>query len=66
MTGGQTALSLEAVPTAEAAETLAAVSRTGELKLRVIEASDDELAAHEALLDKLRDRGECVWDRLPG
>lgn len=66
MTGGQTALSLEAVPTAEAAETLAVVSRTGELKLRVIEASDDELAAHEALLDKLRDRGECVWDRLPG
>ena len=66
MTGGQTALSLEAVPAAEAAKTLAAVSRTGELKLRVIEASDDELAAHEALLDKLRDRGECVWDRLPG
>ena len=66
MTGGQTALSLDAVSTADATETqeFEAVSRAGGLKLRVIRASDEELAAHEALLDKLRDRGECVWDRL--
>ena len=66
MTGGQTALSLDAVSMADATETqeFEAVSRAGGLKLRVIRASDEELAAHEALLDKLRDRGECVWDRL--
>lgn len=67
MTGGQTALSLDAVLAADAAEAkeFEAVSRAGELKLRVVRASNEELAAHEALLDKLRDRGECVWDRLP-
>ncbi len=66
MTGGQTALSLDAVSAADTAETneVEAVSRAGELELRVVRASDEELAAHEALLDKLRDRGECVWDRL--
>lgn len=66
MTGGQTALSLDAVSTHDAAQTkdFEAVSRTGDFRLRVVKASDEELAAHEALLDKLRDRGECVWDRL--
>jgi len=31
-------------------------------KLTVIEATADEAAAHEAMLDKIRKSGACVWD----
>jgi len=74
MTGGQTALLLDeddgvAVGALRAARTgsqpgIAGGSATTDLKLTVIRASDDEAAAHEAMLEKLRATGDCVWDRL--
>ena len=39
------------------------VART-DLNLVVVEASKAEAAAHEAMLEKLRESGDCVWDRL--
>ncbi|MCH8868025.1 MAG: DNA polymerase III subunit epsilon [Proteobacteria bacterium] len=65
MTGGQTALSLDAeVETAvRLGQSSADVSQAGELNLVVIKASDEEAAAHEAMLEKLREAGACVWDR---
>jgi DNA polymerase-3 subunit epsilon len=67
MTGGQTALSLDDVvvdddrrrgpaPTARADR--------DSLDLVVIRAAEEEVAAHEALLEKLRAEGDCVWDRV--
>ena len=60
MTGGQTALVLDAdrIP-----------SDTGEAKevalntdqLLVVQANDSELAAHENWLSKLEQQGSCVW-----
>jgi len=74
LTGGQTALLLDedegvAVGALRAARTgpqhaIAGGSATTDLKLTVIRASDDEAAAHEAMLEKLRAAGDCVWDRL--
>ena len=65
MTGGQTALSLDAeVDTAvRLGQSSADVSQAGELNLVVVKASDEEAAAHEAMLEKLRAAGACVWDR---
>jgi len=45
----------EAAPTDELAAAAAC-------NLVVIEATADELAAHEAMLEKIRDSGACVWD----
>lgn len=69
MTGGQTALVLD-----EAAEAVHDPSRrmrsatverrADDLKLVVISADAEEKSAHEAMLEKLRDAGECVWDRV--
>ena len=67
MTGGQAALSLDdaavdsdrrqgPAPTARAAR--------GVLDLVVVRASEDEVRAHESLLEKLRASGDCVWDRI--
>ena len=65
MTGGQTALSLDAeVETAvRLGQSSADVSQAGELNLVVIKASDEEAAAHDVMLEKLRAAGACVWDR---
>ena len=66
MTGGQTALSLDAArkveitSTSEVGDQPAAVS----YELPVLRATDEESAAHDALLAKLREQGDCVWDRL--
>ena len=35
---------------------------TGAYKLTVIEATAEEAAAHEAMLEKIRKSGACVWD----
>ena len=43
----------------EAAPTKAALAN---YKLTVIEAMPDEAAAHEAMLEKIRKSGACVWD----
>ena len=65
MTGGQTALSLDAEVEAAVrpGQSSAEVSQAGELNLVVVKASDEEAAAHEAMLEKLRAAGACVWDR---
>jgi len=65
MTGGQTALSLDADVAAEARQAgsrRAGSRRAGDLDLVVTRASDDELTAHEAMLEKIRKSGTCVWD----
>lgn len=66
MTGGQVSLSLDVEPRAAANGTAAAVAsvRRDGLDLIVQHATDDELAAHEAMLDRIRARagGRAVWD----
>ncbi len=67
MTGGQTALSLESTATAvdhRQRQAITAQRSRDTLDLVVIHASDDEIAAHEALLERLRAYGDCVWDRV--
>jgi DNA polymerase-3 subunit epsilon len=66
MTGGQTALSLNASAAGverPAGKASAARAARTDLKLVVIRASKAESAAHEKLLEKLREAGDCVWDR---
>ena len=73
MTGGQTALLLDedegtgvvgARHAGDPAIARVAGSNTGSYKLTVIRTSDDEAAAHEAMLEKLRAKGDCVWDQM--
>ena len=61
MTGGQAALSLdhEVVKTTTAG--LENQTPKSEQNLVVIQANEEENAAHEALLEKMRASGECVW-----
>ena len=68
MTGGQTALSLDATAATEPGVTRAMGSRgvRRDLNLVVLRATDAENKAHEAILDKLREQGDCVWDRFDG
>jgi DNA polymerase-3 subunit epsilon len=66
MTGGQVSLSLEAETETESAGAaiIASVAREG-LDLVVVRASAEELAAHEAMLGRIRAAagGVTVWDR---
>lgn len=67
MTGGQTALSLDEdnVPARDTATCVAGadtVSRAAGLELVVVRANADEIARHEALLERLREGGKCAWD----
>jgi DNA polymerase-3 subunit epsilon len=66
MTGGQTALLLDESEAGgdEREGGIAIRSSRPELELVVVRASAAENAAHEAMLDKLRESGDCVWDRL--
>jgi len=66
MTGGQTALSLDVGDAAASdGEVASAVTRAvSSYKLVVLRADEDELAAHEVMLDKLRAKATCVWDQL--
>ena len=68
MTGGQTALFLdESEANGDEKEGGIAIRASRpDLNLVVVRASESENAAHEAMLDKLRGEGECVWDRLDG
>jgi len=70
MTGGQTALLLDDVGEQAAAASAAAAERSSArieaaaaYDLPVIAADSDEQAAHRGMLDKIREAGECVWDR---
>ena len=74
MTGGQTALLLDAEPgdgyvdpdvAGHHADDSAAGSRVGRAAtddLPVVKASAEETTAHEAMLEKIRKSGACVWD----
>jgi DNA polymerase-3 subunit epsilon len=66
MTGGQTALFLDESEANgdDAQGGIAIRASRPDLDLVVVRASADETAAHEAMLDKLREAGDCVWDRL--
>jgi len=71
MTGGQSSLLLDEEPVdvmdrghIGAAQIGASPDAAGapNLNLVVIEASPDEMAAHDAMLEKIRKSGACVWD----
>lgn len=75
MTGGQTALLLDeddgsgkdrprSAATATGVAGSIEKSASAHHDLPVLQASAAEAAAHEALLEKLRDNGECVWDPI--
>jgi len=70
MTGGQTALSLDdgVGVRPEGARPVGARhagdSTAGSYDLVVIRATAEESAAHEAMLEKLRAKSDCVWDHL--
>lgn len=63
MTGGQAALSLDAEAGESARVESESMSETdrGSLKLLVVPASDEELAAHESLLDRMQEEGTCLY-----
>ena len=63
MTGGQAALSLDEDEDIEAGfgEEVLVRPRRNDLNLVVVRASDEELAAHEALLDKMQEKGACLF-----
>lgn len=69
MTGGQTAMLLDEETdkssSSDAANESAAQAgpkAAPAVDLRVVEASPDELAAHDQMLEKIRKSGACVWD----
>ncbi|MDH3338432.1 MAG: DNA polymerase III subunit epsilon, partial [Gammaproteobacteria bacterium] len=59
MTGGQTALSLDAdiEQAARSVQASVGAQRDGDLNLAVIKANQDEVAAHEAMLETIRKSG---------
>lgn len=62
MTGGQTALLLEPEVAEDGfAEALNDVVRRDGLSLKVIRASAEELAAHQAFLQRMQEGGSCLW-----
>jgi DNA polymerase-3 subunit epsilon len=63
MTGGQTAMSLDAdaADMARVFEESANQTRDDGLNLVVVRANKDEMTAHEAVLDKMQENGACVW-----
>ena len=63
MTGGQTALSLDAdiASVEQSADTSVQRQRRSDLNLKVVAATAEESAAHEALLERMRDSGTCRW-----
>lgn len=65
MTGGQAALSLDTEKRGGTRRVASRLDRKG-LVLKVVEPDADELAAHEAALDRLDQAagGPCVWRRL--
>jgi len=60
MTGGQTALVLDAERSTSEAENHVVVALETD-SLIVVQANESELAAHDAWLSKLEGQGSCVW-----
>ena len=62
MTGGQTALLLDEDEDFEfSSEEVVVRPRRNDLNLVVVKADDEEIAAHEALMDKMQEAGPCVF-----
>ena len=62
MTGGQTALLLDEDEDIEfSGEEVVVRPRRNDLNLVVVKADDEEIAAHEALMDKMQEAGPCVF-----
>ena len=63
MTGGQTALSLdeEVAGVTGIVDETAKPGRHSGLELKIVRANTEESAAHDALLDKIRESGNCLW-----
>ena len=62
MTGGQTALLLDEDEDIEfSSEEVVVRPRRNDLNLVVVKADDEEIAAHEALMDKMQEAGPCVF-----
>ena len=62
MTGGQTALLLDEDEDIEfSSEEVVVRPRRNDLNLVVVKADDEEIAAHEALRDKMQEAGPCVF-----
>ena len=61
MTGGQAALSLDQEVVKSTTAGLENQTPKSEMNLVVIRANEEENAAHDALLEKMRASGECVW-----
>lgn len=67
MTGGQVTLELESAESAGGiVEAIVRKTRDRVLGLPVVRATAEELAAHKAFLEKIRDAsgGECLWDQV--
>jgi DNA polymerase-3 subunit epsilon len=69
MTGGQSSLLLDeevgaAIGRDPESQPMAAPTRdlAAPVNLKVIKATEAEAAAHEAMLEKIRQSGACVWD----
>ena len=75
MTGGQATLSLDEEPTVAADDSHTAGagraptraltrddSRAGPAPTKIIKANAEEAAAHDAMLERIRKSGACVWD----
>ena len=67
MTGGQTALSLAEEAGEEGGAAVATIKRLAQERpaLKIVRASNDELAAHEIRLDEVdkKSDGQCIWRR---
>jgi DNA polymerase-3 subunit epsilon len=62
MTGGQTALLLDEDEDIEfSGEEVVVRPRRNDLNLVIVKADDEEIAAHEALMDKMQEAGPCVF-----
>ena len=63
MTGGQAALSLDEDDDdiSIGGEEVVVRPRRNDLNLVVLQASDEELAAHDALMDKMQESGPCLF-----
>lgn len=69
MTGGQVTLELESATAVDGAiEAIVRSARDRILNIPVIRATAEELAAHKALLERIREAsgGDCLWDRVEG
>ncbi len=65
MTGGQTSMQFNSGQSSDSEEGEAIKRLVGRRALKVLKASDDELAAHEERLDVFAKKGTCLWRAEP-